>query len=550
MHLPNWKPWRRPNTILVQQPYGSGEGSPNKRLAEFSERLSLLGWITFKLLVPALLAGLIGYFFYLVYTPSYRLAPFKSPKELAKMGYTGDVLRDAFALRVSEIEAVSNSTVRRVRDLQTTESKIDFQIPRTSFSFQSLVQYLRDKIGPGDIVVYGDVVKLDTGYEMFALVSDPRPSRPYTELKAKGDTLDAVIEATALKVISQLDPLVAGTFKMNSDEARCGTACKPSDFTDAMADLNQALLSPSTAIRYRALIGMVNILALSGQHKIAASYAQNASDLDNSQVDAYEMLGVEQMALGELDQASATFKQAIQRDPKASFPYLDLGNVLQAQHRLGDAIVQFRRAITNWPGNLEAKARLAYTLSEATQYSEATDTFTELLAFEPESAPVHNDYANNLREAVKATLRKKTTPPITECKTSQAKGGFGDAIAEHREALKLETANEGLMSRFHLDLGKTLKECGDIKLAEQEFVTATTHDPTNVGAYEELGTLREEQGRTPQALSDFARVIDLAGYNREKCARFIRAYSSTDVQAPGFDSNATEKAAKCKELFR
>jgi tetratricopeptide (TPR) repeat protein len=321
---------------------------------------------------------------------------------------------------------------------------------------------------------------------------------------------------------------------------------------DAMTDLTLALSSSGKAVRYRALLSLANVFALSRQHTIAASYADRAIQLDPQQMDAYEMLGVEQTALGLHDLASGAFERAIRRDPKSSFPYLDWANDLLAQGRVKEAIPKFQEAIKNWPGNLEAKARLAYALYEDRQYQAAADPFTELLAVEPRDAQLHNNYANDLRELIKLTLHTKEPAVTPACAADRSNSGLGDALAEHREAITLAGTDQRLLSRFHLDLGKTLSDCGDVGTAEQELILAGKLDPTNAWAPDELGHLYERGNRFDQAALEYARAIDIAGYGKPLCNNVTRANSAAEdshKDPRAADQKVADVVANCRKTY-
>ena len=467
----------------------------NESLGKLSERLTLQSKIFLKLALPAFILFFLCYFFYLVYSPAYRLTVFRAAKSLEADGYSGDVFRDAFAFHINRIEEGSRTVERRLSHIEATESKIDFQIPRTSFSFQGLVQTVRDAIGPGDVVVTADVVKNGATYEMFALVNDPKPLRNDRDLRSSGDSLDAVIADTALKVVAALDPIVAGNYKAERcREKRQGTPCTEPEIADAAADLRLALSQArDDRERYRALLGLGNLFAIAGEHPIARFYAVQATKLSVAPA-AYEMVGIEDMALGAHSDAMSMFRHVLERDNKAWYAHEDLGNDWIAQ---GDkpenwraAIPEYEAAIDASPENIDAKAKLGFALYKLGWTKDAVECFTEVVALEPDNAEYHNDLANAIRELsshpqVKQQQHGRWCAPLTSYP------GLDYAIAQYAVAIQLAHDQKNALweSYAHLDLGKTLEANDNDVSAEHELKQAITINPGDSFAVAELAEL-------------------------------------------------------------
>jgi tetratricopeptide (TPR) repeat protein len=555
------KPWKRSDPLVIVQQAAEGPSSSprNARLAALSEFLSLIWSISLKVLVPIGLIAFVLYFFHLAYTRTYRLAPFRGSTELEGAGYTGDVLRDAFAFRVSEIESRANNAaatvtqattaVRRIQSIQTTESKLDFQIPRTSFSFQGLVQYVRDAIGPGDIVVSADIVKVGSKFQMFALISDPKPSRPDLNLSSVADTVDDVIRDNALKVVSQLDPVVSGYYKMSLAETKC-PGCDIDDFRDAISDLRSATSDANVAIHYRALIGLSRLFAKSGNHLLAAFYAEAATKVDDSKPDAFEMLGIEYVAMSRYKEADEIFERISQQYPDSAFPFSDWGDSLVAQGRFEEALAKYQQSFKAWDANPEAKARYAYTLYRAGRYGESIDAFYAALALDPTNAAHQNDFANALRERVKQLNSGKFSG--AKCDAGGPYPQYRDAIATHRAAAKLATNDAAMESRIELDLGKTYKACGDPDSALRHFSEAARLDTSNAYAHDEARDLLLERKRVAEAVQEGISAILVGDYNKTRCdillkanAEFVAATALTMMNG----ASATRVMTQCEKAF-
>jgi tetratricopeptide (TPR) repeat protein len=455
---------------------------PNERLATLSEKLSLLGWIAIKAvaLIGVPLCGI--YFLFLVFAPTtYTLASIKVPKDLEKVGYTGEVVRDLFLVNAHNIETVANSPVRRVDVLESIAPKIDFQIPKTTFSFRSLVEWARKARRAGDVTVTVDLVKSsdkspDT-FRALAEVEDPQYFGPRTPLISKDLPVDRVVPDIALRVLSRLDPVVGGSYKMSVAANNCGTSrdCKLDDFGDALKDLDIALTG-DRSIHCRALVVIAHIFEAVGDHDGAIVRTQEAIALDPENLDAVEVQGVQYEAKGDYERAITNFRKVATANQDASFPQLDWGNALAGQRNWKDAIPHYKLAIQKWPGNTEANAKLAYALNQNDQHEEAIKSFHEVLAVDPTRLQSRNDLANAIRDLI-VSLKK-----TGDCVATGDPPQFSNAVHEHKYAIDENDKNgkdPQLASWFHEDLSKTYAACGDMKAAREQCDIAIQSDPSH-----------------------------------------------------------------------
>jgi tetratricopeptide (TPR) repeat protein len=485
----------------------------NEVLGKLSERLSLLSKIILSLALPAFVLLFLGYFVYLVYSPAYRLSIFRTPKSLEADGYTGETLRDAFAFQIHRIEERSRTAERRLSHLETSEPRIDFQILSTSFSFQGLVESVRDAIGPGDVVVAADLVKNGARYEMFAMITDPRPLRTDRELSSSGSSLDAVIADTALRVVAALDPTVAGNYRAEvCREKRPGTSCTRADISDALADLKLALSQANDdRVRYRALLSLARLYAIVGEHSIARRYGMQATEISGLGLgpEAYELVGVEDTALGAHTEATSMFQRVLAQDPKAWHAHYDLANDWAARGDEPDdwaaAIREYEAALEIWPDNVEARAKLGYAFYKSGYAKDAVECLTEVVLFEPDNAQYHNDLANAIRE-------KSQHPDLNEqqhgrwCATLPAYPSLDEAVTQHRVAIQLAHDRQDALweSYAHLDLGKTLEANQNVSAAERELKDAIKVRPGDSLAVHELAQLYSRAGRCSSEADVFA----------------------------------------------
>ncbi|GAB4137524.1 MAG: hypothetical protein Tsb009_05110 [Planctomycetaceae bacterium] len=155
--------------------------------------------------------------------------------------------------------------------------------------------------------------------------------------------------------------------------------------------------------------------------------------------DAYAKAGQQQKALG-------AYNAAVKAFPDNPLVFNNRGMVLQQANKLGDAIVDFTRAI-----ELNEKYQYAYTnrgycllLSDDPKAAEAD--FTTSLKIDPSQAMVYG---------MRATARLQ-------------QGKIQDAIADNRMVVKLTPRNP----QAYVDLGFVLFHAGDFAAAEKAFQQA------------------------------------------------------------------------------
>jgi tetratricopeptide (TPR) repeat protein len=161
----------------------------------------------------------------------------------------------------------------------------------------------------------------------------------------------------------------------------------------------------------------------------------------------------------------------------------NLGTAFQTEHRLDDAIAQYRRALANDPGYAPAYSNLATALREQKRTDEALANYHQALRLQPEFAAAHYNLANLLLE----------------------QGNAAGAVDQYEHAIRHEAASADI----HNNYGIALLSVGRIDDALQEFRQAANLDPGSAKAYRNLGDALSSQGRPAEALAALHRAADL-----------------------------------------
>jgi tetratricopeptide (TPR) repeat protein len=162
----------------------------------------------------------------------------------------------------------------------------------------------------------------------------------------------------------------------------------------------------------------------------------------------------------------------------------NLGTALQIDHRLDDAIVHYRRAISVQPDYAPAYNDLGVALREQKRIGEATENYQQALKLQPEFATAHYNFANLLLD----------------------QGDPAAAIDHFQRAMQKEPASADVHNNF----GIALASSGRIDEAVSEFHQAIDLDPSSAKAYRNLGDVLSARNRSAEAIFALRRAVDLA----------------------------------------
>jgi predicted TPR repeat methyltransferase len=113
---------------------------------------------------------------------------------------------------------------------------------------------------------------------------------------------------------------------------------------------------------------------------------------------AHYNLGVTHKELGRLDEAEASYTQAVALKPDFVEAHYNLGNTLRELGRLDEAEASYKQAIALKLDYAEAHNNLGVTLQELGRLDEAEASYKQAIALKPNYAEAHSNLGNTLRE--------------------------------------------------------------------------------------------------------------------------------------------------------
>jgi predicted O-linked N-acetylglucosamine transferase (SPINDLY family) len=156
-----------------------------------------------------------------------------------------------------------------------------------------------------------------------------------------------------------------------------------------------------------------------------ASYRQ-AIQLQPDYAEGYNNLGIALLGLGQLEEAIAAYRQAIRIKPDHALAHNNLGNALKDKGQFDEAIASYRQAIRLKPDFAEAHSNLGAALEYKGQLDEAIAACRQAIRIKPDYAKAHSNLGNPLKD----------------------KGQLDEAIAAYRQSVRLKPDFAGVHSNL------------------------------------------------------------------------------------------------------
>jgi tetratricopeptide (TPR) repeat protein len=154
-------------------------------------------------------------------------------------------------------------------------------------------------------------------------------------------------------------------------------------------------------------------------------------------------LGVVLFQKGQVDDAVAHYRKALEINPNYVAAHYNLGNALFQNGQLDEALVQYQKAVEIGPNDAEAHINLGNALFQKEQLDEAVAQFQKALEINPNDAEAHYNLGNALFQ----------------------NGQLDEAVAQFRKALEIDPNSFAT----HYNLGGTLFQKGQLDEAITQF---------------------------------------------------------------------------------
>ena len=225
------------------------------------------------------------------------------------------------------------------------------------------------------------------------------------------------------------------------------------------------------------------ILRGRGQVDEAIAHLRKALEIQPDFAEAHNNLGNALLQHGQIEEAIAHFRRAFEIEPNNAPAHANLGSALIQMGRVDDSIAQFQMALAARPDNVELLNTLAYALIRKGRVDEAIVHLQRAIELSPSFADAHNNLANILLQ----------------------KGRVEEAIAHYRKALETAPDNTATLG----NLGQIFFRKGRTEEAIACFEKAARLLPDSAEAQNTLANAYMRAGRADEAKAHFLRALEL-----------------------------------------
>jgi tetratricopeptide (TPR) repeat protein len=241
------------------------------------------------------------------------------------------------------------------------------------------------------------------------------------------------------------------------------------------------------------LLGL--LVSQMGRHDAGIDLIRQAIAINATNADYHNNLGTVLRDNGKLDEAIASFNQAIQLKPDAA-AYNNLGTAMREKNRLEDAVAAYRQAISRNPRFAQAHNNLGNALKDLGQLTQAIAAYRRAIQLKPDYAGAYGNLSIALREhgEIEASIMAARRAIALRPDDAQAHSNLANSLTEHREfAEAITVARRAIelkpdLAKAHSILGSALANVGEIDQAIQCFLQALRIKPDDVDGHYNLGT--------------------------------------------------------------
>lgn len=223
-----------------------------------------------------------------------------------------------------------------------------------------------------------------------------------------------------------------------------------------------------------------------------------------------DLAGICANRLGKTGQAEAFWLRAIELNPQACQPLLNLGALYAEQGRHDRAEQCFRRALAISPGSAAACANLALLFEKQARTEEARQFHCQAAHLDGESAEIRFNLANFLAgTGAEGDIEKAKSAFLETIRIMPTHFGawvnLGNLLFETGYTSAAHTAYSAAVTYHpdrasaHVNLGNVLLHMGNLDSAQIHFTTALGIDPDFSEAHQGLASVYHRQGSLDRA---------------------------------------------------
>ena len=237
---------------------------------------------------------------------------------------------------------------------------------------------------------------------------------------------------------------------------------------------------------------------------------------------ALNNLGTVYLNQGRLDEATASFEEALKIEPDDANAHFNLGHILLRQGQLDEAAAHFQRVLEIQPNDAKAHSDLGLVFLQKGKVDEASTQFRAALKLQPDFIEAHYNLGN----------------------VSFQMGRLDEAFAHFQKVGELQPGN----AEVHNNLGWVLLCRGRAEVAIAQFQTALKIQPGFALANGNLALALIRNGQAREAIAQYQSFLKLQPNNAGALSDLAWVLATWPEASVRNGAQAVELARRANEL--
>jgi len=482
--------------------------SPTARMIQlFEGKIRHIRSIAVNLLLVAAIAVVVPILASELFGSRVTIEKIDVPESMEQIGLSGTVVANRLWDAWSDL-TTNVAIAKKAQNVTPSSQRIEFSIPDSGISFESLIHHVRAFFGRSDIRIIGEMVceAEPCARKTMALRLRVLDGKAHViQLAAIGNEPEELYYRRAMSEVLLVTDPVRGIL-----------ALRDNDQERAIAELRRLVrdrhVDSAWALTFAGIL-----LTNRGDFAAARASLDQALALQPRLSIALISRAAAEAGEGELDRAMATIEQAIAIDPKDGRAFMRRAEIEERRGERAAAIKSYRTAATllpNAPEPLFGQATMHY---RSGAYAEARTAYSEAIEIDPNFADARTGLALlalldiNFAEMARQygeVVRLRPDDADAYAQLAYALGAenrLAEAVEAHRQAVALAPQQ----ASYEQGLGTALSRLGDHRAALQAFETAQRLDPELDGIWFEIGDTLRALDRQAEAHHAFQKYLTL-----------------------------------------
>jgi tetratricopeptide (TPR) repeat protein len=265
-----------------------------------------------------------------------------------------------------------------------------------------------------------------------------------------------------------------------------------------------------------ARLAKARMLLAEGTIGDAVTQAKEAVKADGGNPATQYTLGLALLASKDFAGAERAFQEVTRLNPRAAAAQMQLARLRLARGDPASAVTAAEAAVQAGPRDVEAAVMLSQSLRANGQYERASRQVQESLASAPDAAPLlleQGSLALQRRDAAGArvafTHALGRDPASFEAKQGLVAADLAERKADHARALVVSWRKSSPADMRLRVLGARIDmAAGELASAAETLSAVVAEDPSQLDAYQLLGSIYAAQGKTADAVAQYQRIAE------------------------------------------